>query len=763
MFRRAHPLSRLVVGVVVSAAMLACGGGGGGGGGSQSPPPPPISTFNAGFGLRQDVQLGLGGVTDGEAVDLNGDGRWDIVETDFSTMRISSALGNANGSFTPSFELPTPGTPWKLELDDVTGDGLLDIAVICSAVNGGLASLAVYRGLGGGAFVHDATTILPVDPLDIAIGRVSGATLAQIFVAIPAHGVWQFERSAAGVLTEVRQLPRSTGSFRSFTVALLDVDGDAVVDVVVGEIGDSMSVDQVVAHISDGRGDYLPPTVLSQAEYPLVENAGDVDGDGTDDLIVSQLESGSALLYLGGPTGLGAALSIQFDGATSSVLFVDVNGDGDKDVAATLIDDSAIAVRLASAPLTFGPLRLYNVGEAPRWITSGVFGGEPHLDLMCTNIRDVSILHGIGNGLFRGAPGFKIGDEPQFVRVVDMDLDGFVDAVSIDQFQNEVVFMRGNGDGTFVNEGKIPLTPTAIETAGYLLIRDFDRDGRPDVATTVHSAGRVQLMPNAGTLPFDAPQPKDSTPVGNDPLGLDSGDLDGDGELDIVVANSGDDSIQVLIGHGDFTFQPLTPVPVPFRPLVVLLGDWDQNGTLDATAITGNPDGSQSFLLVLRGDGSGGLSLVSAQATPLMSSVLSSGDFDEDGFPDIAASQPRQTADDVLVMMNRGNFQFEIQPLKVGFRMGTLEVLDINRDNHLDLVVPLRDGALVLALGDGTGRFPTILPPQGEQFPAPFGATASAFADLNGDLLPDILAVSPRTPHLWVALNEGTLFQVPVE
>ena len=171
---------------------------------------------------------------------------------------------------------------------------------------------------------------------------------------------------------------------------------------------------------------------------------------------------------------------------------------------------------------------------------------------------------------------------------------------------------------------------------------------------------------------------------------------------------------------------------------------------------TGNSDGTEPYLLLYEGDGAGGLTLVSQQPLPQLASVLAIGDFDEDGLADIAASQPGVSSDHLLVMLNRGGFVFAVSQLKVGFRMGTVEVFDIDQDSHLDLIVPLRDGELVLALGDGEGRFPDILPPSGEQFPVPFGASTSAFADVDGDGRPDLLTVSPRNPHLWIAINDGT-------
>ncbi len=747
-------LATAALGLSVLAA--ACGGSGNGQDRGV------ISSFSPAFTLRQDVRLNNGNVMDAEVVDLNGDGIDDIVEVEFFDKTISAALGNPDGSFTPLFRLTTPSSPWDLHIADYDGDGNDDMAVACHSSNGGLPSLTVYRGQGDGSFVQDSTVIFSSDPIALRSGFLAGSALESILVALPGTAeVARFEFSGPSSLNQIGSFPSSSvDEFGPISMAVIDVDGDSINDLAVGEISyDGSDSDRIAATISDGTGGFAAPIVLTPlASYPLINNAGDINGDLIDDLSVAQLESDRAMFFLGSTGGLGGAMELQFTGLVSSVLFADLNDDGLKDVTATLLDEKALAVRLATSQAVFGPAEIYNVGSLPRAAAIGVFGKDSDVDLFCSNRGDVSILHGDSSGSFRAAKGFPVGDEPQFVRTVDMDDDGIIDIVSIDQFQNKVVFMKGVGDGTFTNMGQVPLDPSTTAIAGYLQIHDFNEDGQPDVATTINSTGEFRLIRNAGNLPLDTPLAGDSTTVGSSPLGFDAGDLNGDGHLDTVVANSGDNTIQVLIGGGDGTFSARGAVGAPARPLVPLIGDWNADGDLDVAVLTGEADGTDTRLLIYAGDGAGNLAFEGEQVLPQLSTVLQSGDFNEDGLIDLAASQPQVQSDEVLVLQNNGNFSFDLQRLKLGFRMGTLEVFDVNQDTHLDLVVPLGDGELVLALGDGTGQFPTILPPAGEQFPAPGNISTSAFADVNGDGLPDLLMVSPATPHLWVALNDGTSF-----
>ena len=748
-----------LIAAIVGFSVFAASCGGSGNGKDRGV----LSTFSPAFSLRQDVDLNdTGNVMDAEVVDLNEDGIDDIVEIEFFDKTISAALGNPDGSFTPLFKLSTPSSPWDLHLADYDGDGNRDIAVICIAANGGLAALTIYRGAGDGSFAQDSSFVLPSDPVALRSGVLAGSARENLFVALPGDSeIARFELTAPNVLTKLGSFPASVfGSFGPVSMAVIDANGDTINDLVVGEVSfDGSNPDRIAMHISDGTGTFAAPTILTPvANYPLIRNAGDINGDSIDDLSAAQVESDRALYFLGSSTGLQGAVEIPFTGITSAILFVDLNDDGIKDVAAALIEENALGLRLATAQATFGDLEIYNVGNLPRAVAVGVFGKDPDIDLFCSNKNDVSILHGDSSGAFRAAKGFPIGDEPQFVRPVDMDGDGILDVVSIDQFQNKVVFMKGVGDGTFINMGQVPLDPSSVEVPGYLQIRDFNEDGQPDVATTVNSADEFSLIRNNGVLPLSSPLPADSTTIGSEPLGFDAGDLTGNGHLDVVVANSADNTIQVLIGAGDGTFTVRGAVAAAARPLVPLIGDWNMDGDLDVAVLTGEQDGTDTRLLVYSGDGTGDLIFQREQVLPHLSTVLQGGDFNEDGLLDLAASQPQIQSDELLVLENNGDFSFRLQRLKLGFRMGTLEVFDVNQDTHLDLIVPLGDGQLVLALGDGTGEFPTILPPAGEQFPAPNRITTSAFADVNGDDLPDLLMVSPSTPHLWVALNDGSAF-----
>lgn len=740
------------------AGLAACSGEG------DSPPAGPISTFVPGYDLRQDVLLGTGAINEAVVLDIDGDGRDDVLEADFNDSRITSALSNPDGSFTPLHVLPLPGAPWQIDLGDYDGDGNRDFATITTKALGGSDTLVIYLGLGDGSFQQSAVQLLPEEPFDLHTVRLPGQDRDDLFVAMPlAFETAHFRYTSPGVLTRVGTLASSqNGVYVPITIAAVDADGDDFRDLVVGEMdGPEFGPDRVVTHrYEPGSATFLPPTVLvPSADYPIVRAVGDTDGDGFEDVAVAQLEDDRVLLFTGGASGFGTPVVLQFPGAAASILFEDLNEDGLRDVAVTLFGEDAVGVRLASAPLVFGDLDVYNVGGAPRSIATGRFGDDDVVDLFCSNIRDVSVLHGDGTGHYEAARGYPVGNDPLFVRPADLDNDGDVDVVSMDIFKGKIVFMLGDGAGGFTNVGEVALDPSTLEWPGFVIARDFDDDGFLDIATAVNSGGRISITHSPASGSFSSPALQSSVTVGSEPVGLDAADLDGDGHEDLIVANSGDRTVETLLSNGDGTFQSRETRSCPFPPIVVTTADFDADGYLDVAATTRELDGSNTSLVLYRGDGLGGLIEVAQQPLPRFSPVLSVADFNEDGLPDLVGSQPDIHANELLVLINQEGFGFHVRPLVVGFRMGTLEVTDANRDGHQDILVPLASGQLVIALGDGSGAFPVLLPPFGEQFPAPRGATTSALADVNGDGLLDLLTVSPRHQHLWVALNNGKPFE----
>jgi hypothetical protein len=458
-------------------------------------------------------------------------------------------------------------------------------------------------------------------------------------------------------------------------------------------------------------------------------------------------------------------MPIDFEGNTSSVLFADLDLDGLTDVVGTVVDQSSVAVRLATARLSWGEPMRYNVGIVPRAIAAVLLPGDAVPDLLCGNAFDLSVLRGVGRGFFRGALGFPTGTRgPVAVRAGDLDNDGDADVVTIGFRQHSIVFQENVGSGELVTRAILPLGDTLDETPGHVVLSDLDDDGLLDVIVSVNAANEVRVFRNRGTVAgFTAPDEKDILAVGSRPLGLDVCDLDGDLMPDVIVVNAGDKSAQVLLNNGSGALSPQAAVPLGFPPTAVRCMDIDNDGAADAIvstgAITEPPPDPQANLILLRNDGAGVFQIENLFQTNFGASSIDVGDLDDDGLVDIVVGQTGIVFDALFVFLNQGDFAFGARFVRVGANPNLVVVADADQDGNLDIVVPSGAENLRIAYGDGTGAFPRIEPQADQSLATLFEANSVAWVDMNGDDLPDLVLVATHSPLTWIGFNASSAIE----
>ena len=138
-----------------------------------------------------------------------------------------------------------------------------------------------------------------------------------------------------------------------------------------------------------------------------------------------------------------------------------------------------------------------------------------------------------------------------------------------------------------------------------MLAGDFDSNGSVDLAVVNRSSNNVAVFLNGGDGTFG---PAVTYSVGNLPWGIAGGDLDGDGDIDLAVVNSSASEISVLVNDGDGTFTAVADYPVGLadgQPSIVVTGDLDGDGDLDL-AVSASNAGFVIFVLLNEGAGTFG-------------------------------------------------------------------------------------------------------------------------------------------------------------
>jgi hypothetical protein len=339
----------------------------------------------------------------------------------------------------------------------------------------------------------------------------------------------------------------------------------------------------------------------------------------------------------------------------NTVVVADLRGDGKLDIATANSGSNTVSVHLGNGNGTFQRARNFVAGKGANYLAVGDFRGDGRLDLVTLNYtdNDVSVLLGNGNGTFQASKNFFLprgihGDvqSPRGgVAVADLNHDGKLDlvitaeGVKYPQYGYVDVFL-GNGDGTFSPKATYLLSAPSPQYS--LALEDVLGHRTPDLIVANYSRNTISLFPGKGDGTFGTPL---SIGTGPNPVGIAVGDLNRDGKLDIVVANSGSTTITELLNQGGGKFQAHN-YTVGRVPDGVVLADFNRDGKLDVA--TDNI--LDSDVSVLLGNGNGTFQSAQSYRTNVTPWWIASGDFNHDGYPDLVTCN--KSVNDVSVLIN---------------------------------------------------------------------------------------------------------------
>jgi hypothetical protein len=564
------------------------------------------------------------------ATDLNGDGKPDLV----SSVGPLVYLGNGDGTFGSE---QSDGGYGACILDDIESDGRPDAVCV-----GYLAQGGNYEGTNELAILHNNAdgTFNPTPIASQTFGNPQGGDAA----------LWA-------------------------PTAVVDLNGDGIPDI-LGFSSDGISVLQGASNLKFG-----PPVHYAVGNFgyiggPATSQVVDLNGDGIPDIVAT----GASGLYIsyGKKDGSFAAPPVYpVASVLGSVTVADFNGDGIPDIAAT--GDQSIELSLGKGDGTFAtPIALPAgntsfVGGTANTnfgfnIAHGDFRGIGRQDILAVGMPSTYeyypyILFNNGDGTFSApqvVPGFNIvfANLENFV-IADFNGDHRDDVLTTTTYPVTAQVALSNGDGTF------NMVTTVLPNVGFAMIpfpavADFNKDGKPDLVyvaganvNVLQGNGDGSFNTNAVVLPIP---PYLGQTASYKPLGVTTGDFDGDGNQDIAVV--------ALVGPWDFPPSPLTNI---------------------ATAV---------YVYYGNGDGTFSAPVIAASSTAVYDTVYAA-DLNKDGRDDLILENTGTEmtgwpvpGNSVGVFLSEPGRLFGPESVyEVGVRGVGAFVADENRDGYPDLLI----------------------------------------------------------------------------
>ena len=552
------------------------------------------------------VNVFLGGQFSGLSISAIHGGNFTAGQTGVYQITIQNPVfAVTNGAVTVTDTLPAgltatamSGNGWACTLstftctrsDALTNNVAFPTITITVSVSAGLppSTISNQASVSYGGIVNtvaDATTIvlpttntLVVSPNPSSLGQTVTMTAA---VTAGAAGTVLFSDSST-------PLGASTlaGGQATFSTRLLPAGRRSLVATYAGDSthAPSSSVVTVQTVNASQASGFAAGSTFATGTGPWAIAAGDFNRDGKTDLVTANSSANTVSVLLGNGNGtFGAATDYAVGTRPVAVVVGDFNNDGNIDIAVANQTSNNVSILLGNGNGTFQPAVNYTTGNGPVSLVVGDLNGDGKVDLVVDSATNgpLTLLIGNGDGTFQSAASTITA---MAVTIADFNHDGRADIAFVWAYGTYV--QLGNGDGTF--------QPALYSSANYLYtmaVGDLNADGNPDIVTGDDSGVNVQLGNGDGTF-----QTYVHYATGSQAASVLFADVNGDGKLDVVAVNNGNNTISVLLGNGNGTLQPAITYGVGSAPRAAVAGDFNGDGRTDL-AVANSSSNNVSILL----------------------------------------------------------------------------------------------------------------------------------------------------------------------
>lgn len=767
-----------------------------------------LGNSNSIFSKQVTYSTGIGSTPRSVAVgDFNSDLQKDLAVANFGTNDIRIFSGVGNGTFMFKTTINTESSrPICVKVADFNNDGRDDLAT----VNYGTNNIGIFLGYGNGTF--DITVALSTNydssPISMAAGDFNHDNATDIVVAnsgTNSIGIFfGYGNGSFGIQTIILLHMKSHPYF----ITLADFNDDSELDIVVVNRG-SNTINIFLGHSNSAFSTQSYSTGNNSLPYSVA--IGDYNKDNKLDIVVANYGTYELIILKGDGKGSFADQTTFFTERTFhpySIVSADFNKDGRSDIAVVNYDTNYVRILLGSTFYSMSQPSFYSTerNSYSQSLALADFDNDSSLDIVVANYRTsvIGILFGRGNGTFSNQVICSTGRNsgPHNIIVDDINKDNQQDIIVANYWGNNLGIFLGYGDRDFSEE----MTYSTGSGSGpsSVIVEDFNNDNQPDIAVTNLWTNNIGIFLGYGNGSFSS-QIVYNTGYNSQPMSIASGDLNNDKRLDIVVANYWANSVGIFLGYGNGSFSKQITYYIGngSAPSCIALGDFNKDNYLDiavansgtntigillgygngtfliqANYSTGNNSNPVSLMIedfnndnysdiavtnylagnigVLFGHGDGSFSSQFTYFNENNNRLISivAGDFNNDTLPDLAVANNLGDTVDILLGHSNGTFAFETSySITTDTGPQFITVADLNHDNRLDVVLTnYRTGYISIFLGHDDGTFSNQTTYSTDYASEP---SSIAVGDFNNDNKMDIVVANSNANNIGIFLGNG--------
>ncbi|MHA7814757.1 MAG: FG-GAP-like repeat-containing protein [Phycisphaerales bacterium] len=526
----------------------------------------------------------------------------------------------------------------------------------------------------------------------------------------------------------------------------------------------------------------------STVSRPLDHVCADLDGDSYLDIAVISKYGLFEVRYGAGDGSFSEPTEYDVGMSAARIVAADLNADQLPDLAITHDEQDTVSILMNDGQGRFSDHVIIDCPGKPTDLVAfdADQDGDMDLAIACFDTDEVRVFENHG-GSFLGNRSFAAGDGPSRLVSADVNQDGDPDLIVSNMISDDIRVFLQSSSGFGMSQRLL----TGLHT-NALAVADFDLDGDPDLASVSSTSSQINELRihrnQAGV--FGLPEVHD---LGNQPVDLVAGHLDADGHVDLAIAVSNEDHIEVRLNDGTGGFHASEKHYTAHDPRSIALGDLDGDSDLDlsvailfqstfytqsiendgrgrfhafhtaldipiggfAQLVDLNLDNNDDVVWAESGrivihlaDGQGGHEPPLYLETVGHHRISHFADLDQDGFPDIVSVDWAEESMSVFWGGEQSVFQ-QRTVAEVGFQASGFRPHDVDLDGDLDMLVSRRfNGSDYLLRNKGNRTFHAEAL---EGTPGAFGK--AALLDLDGDR--DLDLVRTNSTWIWRYENDG--------